>query len=236
MGLQHPRTCQNIYHQILILNIWARPFQQHCHVDYPHKLIQPWTHRFNPISIPKYLLHRIENQSQNRKTAWQRKNCFCLRTGYRLLQWEIKAPRVKDPMKKQLHLPILRHYHRLVEQNIQTSMMVFWISQLSPFLQAHPIQLELRHLQQFYQKMKTDIIHYLAVVLIDRQPVAIPLHRLLQVLIDRQQLAIPLRWLLQVRIDRQPVVIPLRLQVIHLPHTALTSQKEPPAFNQITSV
>ena len=83
--------------------------------------------------------------------------------------------------------------------------------------------------------MSTDIIHYLAVVLIDRQPVAIPLHRLLQVLIDRQQLAIPLRWLLQVRIDRQPVVIPLRPLVIHLPHTNPNSQKEPPASSQITS-
>ena len=83
--------------------------------------------------------------------------------------------------------------------------------------------------------MRTDIIHYLAVVLIDRQPVAIPLHRLLQVRIDRQPVAIPLHCLLQVRIDRQPVVIPLPPLVIHLLHTALTSQKEPPAFSQITS-
>ena len=83
--------------------------------------------------------------------------------------------------------------------------------------------------------MSSDIIHYLAEVLINRQPVAIPPHQLLQVLIDRQQLAIPLHWLLQVRIDRQRVVIPLRPLVIHLPHTILTSQKELPAFSQITS-
>ena len=83
--------------------------------------------------------------------------------------------------------------------------------------------------------MRTDIIHYLAIVLIDLQPVAIPLHRLLQVRIDRQPVAIPLHCLLQVRIDRQPVVIPLPPIVIHLLYTALTSQKEPPAFSQITS-